>query len=445
MNVPRVHLEPELGDRRQLILAAAVQEFAEHGREGASTNRIARKAQVAKGLIFRYFTSKEGLFDAALDHACEHLFAPPRGALPADPFQRLEEFVVLRARAIEAHPVLARFIAQFRGRSRLVASKATRCVDRAYDNLRAIFKEGVQIEVFRRGWDFAAALELLSLVAEALEERFLVAVQQAGENEGEIASILDAKGVRERVRRFTEILKWGAYQPEAASRPQPLRAWKPEAFIALSAGLAPAAGEGDHRRERILRTAQALFAERGYEGASAEAIAAEARVAKGLIFHYFGSKADLYLAAVADSFTRISERFFDGLPQPEPDLFQRMYTWMQRKLEIFQAEPVHYQLVMSAFADPPPSVRASMEKYMSQGIELGWRLLLDGIDTEPIRPGVSPEDAIELVLMVAELVSERARGELAEHPQKGLHELERVFREAETFLEMLRDGLCPRG
>jgi len=210
MNVPRVHLEPELGDRRQLILAAAVQEFAEHGREGASTNRIARKAQVAKGLIFRYFTSKEGLFDAALDHACEHLFAPPRGALPADPFQRLEEFVVLRARAIEAHPVLARFIAQFRGRSRLVASKATRRVDRAYDNLRAIFKEGVQIEVFRRGWDFAAALELLSLVAEALEERFLVAVQQAGENEGEIASILDAKGVRERVRRFTEILKWGS-------------------------------------------------------------------------------------------------------------------------------------------------------------------------------------------------------------------------------------------
>jgi AcrR family transcriptional regulator len=46
-------------------------------------------------------------------------------------------------------------------------------------------------------------------------------------------------------------------------------------------------------RDEILRAARKLFAERGYQGATMRAIAAEAGVDAALVVHFFGSKAAL--------------------------------------------------------------------------------------------------------------------------------------------------------
>jgi AcrR family transcriptional regulator len=55
---------------------------------------------------------------------------------------------------------------------------------------------------------------------------------------------------------------------------------------------------GTETREAIRAAARRLFAERGFEGASMRAIAAEAGVDAALITHFFGSKANLLGAAI---------------------------------------------------------------------------------------------------------------------------------------------------
>ena len=51
------------------ILAAAEIEFATRGFAAARTESIAGRANVVKGMIFHYFKSKEGLFEAVLERA----------------------------------------------------------------------------------------------------------------------------------------------------------------------------------------------------------------------------------------------------------------------------------------------------------------------------------------------------------------------------------------
>jgi AcrR family transcriptional regulator len=51
-------------------------------------------------------------------------------------------------------------------------------------------------------------------------------------------------------------------------------------------------------REAILRAARAQFAQRGYEGATFRSIARDAGVDPALIAHFFGSKQELFVAAV---------------------------------------------------------------------------------------------------------------------------------------------------
>jgi AcrR family transcriptional regulator len=59
---------PANGDRKQAILEAAIAEFSTKGFSGARVDSIARTAQSNKQLIYYYFDSKVGLYEAVLGH-----------------------------------------------------------------------------------------------------------------------------------------------------------------------------------------------------------------------------------------------------------------------------------------------------------------------------------------------------------------------------------------
>src|SRR6187431_3315803 len=63
----------------------------------------------------------------------------------------------------------------------------------------------------------------------------------------------------------------------------------------------------DQRRNEILDVALDLFAERGLYGTSTDAIARRAGISQPYLFRLFGSKKDLYLAAVRRCFRRTLE------------------------------------------------------------------------------------------------------------------------------------------
>ena len=54
----------------------------------------------------------------------------------------------------------------------------------------------------------------------------------------------------------------------------------------------------DERREQLLACARRLFSERHYGAVSTEEIAREVGVARGLVYHYFGTKRELFLEVV---------------------------------------------------------------------------------------------------------------------------------------------------
>lgn len=67
----RITKEPE--ERKQEILDTAMRLFYEKGYEKTSITDIAKAIGVAQGLCYRYFPSKEALFDQAIDQYAEEL------------------------------------------------------------------------------------------------------------------------------------------------------------------------------------------------------------------------------------------------------------------------------------------------------------------------------------------------------------------------------------
>lgn len=65
MSKIRITKDPE--ERKKEILNAAIRVFSEKGYEKTSITDIAKSINIAQGLCYRYFASKEELFDAALE------------------------------------------------------------------------------------------------------------------------------------------------------------------------------------------------------------------------------------------------------------------------------------------------------------------------------------------------------------------------------------------
>jgi len=75
-------LRSKLSNKRALrIIEAAREEYAQRGFDGARVEHIARRAGVNKQLLFYYYHSKRGLFQAVLSQAASEL----EGALAALP------------------------------------------------------------------------------------------------------------------------------------------------------------------------------------------------------------------------------------------------------------------------------------------------------------------------------------------------------------------------
>lgn len=97
-------------DRRQQILEAALDLFAEHGLDGATNEEIAARAGITPGLIYFYFRSKDDLFLAAVAHQASVAFAALDFAAEAesnDPLEVVLRRVVLRFLSLMDSPHMA--------------------------------------------------------------------------------------------------------------------------------------------------------------------------------------------------------------------------------------------------------------------------------------------------------------------------------------------------
>lgn len=90
-------------ERRQDIAEVALQIIGRQGLHKLTTSLLSQEVGLAEGTIFRHFSSKEEILDAALDLFEQRLFDgfPPKEDRP---LRRLRSFVQQRIRTLQSYP-----------------------------------------------------------------------------------------------------------------------------------------------------------------------------------------------------------------------------------------------------------------------------------------------------------------------------------------------------
>jgi len=146
-------------DRSQnTILAAARDEFAQHGLGGARVDRIAERAGLNKRLIYYYFEDKEKLFQAVLEHAYRDIRSEEMKLrlLELDPATAVRRLIEFTWNYYLAHPEFITLLnsANLHKARHLDESENARALNSpVIETLAAVLERGRREGVFRGGVD----------------------------------------------------------------------------------------------------------------------------------------------------------------------------------------------------------------------------------------------------------------------------------------------------
>ena len=104
-------------DKQDAIINAALKTFALKGYKDASTDVIVKEAGISKGLLFHYFTSKQGLYDFICDYSTKYMTLELTRAVKKsekDCFELMSQISLGRVRVMKNYPFMHRFLRSIR-------------------------------------------------------------------------------------------------------------------------------------------------------------------------------------------------------------------------------------------------------------------------------------------------------------------------------------------
>jgi len=189
------------------------------------------------------------------------------------------------------------------------------------------------------------------------------------------------------------------------------------------------------KRERILNAAINEFAKKGFKNASTNEIVKEAGISKGLIFHYFKNKKQLYLFLYDYLMEIMEEEYFNKPWLDEKDFLEKMRMASLTKLELFRKYPLIFKFFLTAYSETDDEVRNELADRNQKVMESNLPRVYDNIDLSNVRDGVDPQKAINLIIWALEGY---ANSKIPEFKTMGENEFSDMVTELASYLEILK-------
>lgn len=154
----------------------------------------------------------------------------------------------------------------------------------------------------------------------------------------------------------------------------------------------------DTKRNVLLTVAMRQFAKNGYKKTTTDEIILEAEISKGLLFHYFGTKKDLYIFLFQYANTTIMDEYFARIDFKERDILERLRRMFLLKLELTQKYPAIFDFVTSAFYEEAPAVAVKVNAYTKQWYFDVQNKMLADYDASLFKVNIDPEKALNVFL-----------------------------------------------
>ena len=189
------------------------------------------------------------------------------------------------------------------------------------------------------------------------------------------------------------------------------------------------------RQDLIRNSAMVEFGASSFKKTSADSIAKRAGVSKGLLFHYFKDKRELYLYLFQHAIDACMETFLASFQYfEERDFFLALEKGQEIKMDMVRRMPGLFRFVMRAYYERDSILTPKLRKKLDDVLAQSTDQFLSRMDLHKFKDGVDPGAVVRLLMLAAE-------GMLAETGACPAEEINALFEEYKKYAEMLRQHL----
>lgn len=196
----------------------------------------------------------------------------------------------------------------------------------------------------------------------------------------------------------------------------------------------------DEKRERILNAAMKEFARKGYELASTNEIIKDAGISKGLLFHYFRTKKELFLF-LYDYYVELTlKEMYEKIDYSIQDIFNRFQQMAGIKFRLLDRHPDMYHFFETAYLETAEEVHAELTQRNKAMVETHAFKVFEGVDYSLFKPELDISKTVNIILWTLEgygksrLEAERLMGNEA-------IDYEKMFADAADYMNLLKQLL----
>lgn len=183
------------------------------------------------------------------------------------------------------------------------------------------------------------------------------------------------------------------------------------------------------KQDRMINAALKIFALNGYQKASTDDIVKEAGISKGLLFHYFGSKAGVYTFMYEYSSRFMTMELERAVSLREKDLFLLLKQMEEAKSVLLANYPYMQKFLLTHIDLKDEEIKKSVAPYADKVPQIMGEVM-GRADYDRIRDGVDKDLLVRTMYYVT-------RGLMETALTTGMGP-ELVLKEATDYYEMMR-------
>lgn len=185
-----------------------------------------------------------------------------------------------------------------------------------------------------------------------------------------------------------------------------------------------------------MNAAMKEFVRKGYEHASTNEMVKGAGISKGLLFHYFNNKQELFLSLYDYGVEKVMSQFYARINLEEEDFFTRFRQVHQVRWELLMQYPELFEFLQAAYTETASDIRPCIEQRNSGLTQEAIGKVLAGFDRSKFKKGLDIDKAINIVVWTFHgFVEDKMK--LASAMQMNSDEYVRVVKEADEYIDML--------
>lgn len=148
-------------------------------------------------------------------------------------------------------------------------------------------------------------------------------------------------------------------------------------------------------RRRIFDSALREFSHQGYGASSINTICSAEGISKGIIYHYFRTKDDLFLACVEECFSLLTEYLRKKMQSPQGDVTEQLEKYFSARMTFFKEQPVYQRIFCEAIITPPAHLKAEIQNRKQNFDDLNIQILEHLLSSLSLCPQVTMPEVID--------------------------------------------------